>query len=194
MARSCQVKALTLSPAHRNINCRRVRLPVWRWHRRLNLFSIVDGPATQLTPPPVNHTFHGHINDPHYVAWPYGVLLCVCVCVWCMSTNACAGASALRSWKQIALETRPSSWSPPLESHCVVTVTEEIWPWSWEGNRNGLFASASECHPRCPRLSGESRGMSNGRRRTLAVWGHRGVTGSLWAVLRVHVNFSPFKY
>lgn len=120
--------------------------------------------------------------------------VCVCVCVWCMSTNACAGASAPRSWKQIALETRPSSWSPPLESHCLVMVTEEIWPPSWEGNRNGLFASASECHPRCPLLSGESRGMSNGRRWMLAMWGHRGVTGSVGAALRVHVNFSPFKY
>ncbi|CAK6952797.1 Hypothetical predicted protein [Scomber scombrus] len=27
---------------------------------------------------PVNHTFHRHINDPHYVAWPYGTVLCVC--------------------------------------------------------------------------------------------------------------------
>lgn len=54
----------------------------------------MDGPATQLTPPPVNHPFHGHINDPHYVAWPYGVALCVCVCVMyeheCLRRRVCS--------------------------------------------------------------------------------------------------------
>lgn len=40
MARSRQVKALTLSLAHHNINCSAVLLPVWLWHRRLYLFQL----------------------------------------------------------------------------------------------------------------------------------------------------------
>lgn len=82
MARSRQVKALTLSLAHHHINCSAVTPPSLS-------FSIVHGPATQLAPPPANHTFHRNINDPHYVAWPYGTALGVCV-----STYACAAASA----------------------------------------------------------------------------------------------------
>lgn len=37
-----------------------------------NLFLVVERPAAQLTSPPANHTFQRHINDPHYVARPYG--------------------------------------------------------------------------------------------------------------------------
>lgn len=151
MARSCQVKALTLSPAHHNIKTASVCFCLGGRDTIIYIFLIVDGPATQCTPPPVNHTFHRHINDPHYVAWPYGPALCVCARA---SMYACATASALSSWKQIAPETRPSSWSPPLESHCRGYSDRGNMAAELGGNRNGLFASASECHPRCPLLSG----------------------------------------
>lgn len=79
MARSRQVKALTLSAAHHNINC--TGFCLCGRDTAVSIFLDVDGPATQRNPPPVNLTFHRHINDPHYVAWPYGTALCARVCV-----------------------------------------------------------------------------------------------------------------
>lgn len=121
------------------------------------------------------------------IMWHGHMAPCVCVCV---STYDCTTTPARSSWKQIALETRPSSWSPPLESHCRGYTDRGNMAAELGGSRNGLFASASECHPRCPLLSSKSRRMSNGQSPMIAMWGHWGVTGSFWTLRRVRACHS----
>lgn len=159
MGRSCQVKALTLSAAHQKRTCARVLSPVRPWHAVISVFSNADGPATQRAPPHVNHSFQPHINDPHYGARPYGAALFVSV--GARLPNA-AMRLLRRSWKQIA----PGDEAKLLVTSLWISLLCLRWQRKYGrgaggGSRNGVFASASECHPRCPLLSSNSRRASS---------------------------------
>lgn len=181
MARSRQVKALTLSLAHHNINCSAVLLACVAVTPPSLSFSIVRGPATQLAPPPANHTCHRNINDPHYVAWPYGTAL-----------GVCARARMLRRPESRLHWRRGQALGHlPQNLTAVVTLSEEIWPWS-RGGANlmdslHLLQNVIPDVPFCPARAGEWAEPNNCTVRL--VRGH-------WEPLRVQVmvTFSPFKY
>lgn len=154
-ARSCQVKALTPThPQYKLPRCVSATPP------SLSL-SIVHGPATQLAPPPANHAFHRHINGPHYVPWPYGTPLGGCERV-CLRRGVCSAVLETDCAGDEAKLLLTSLRIAPLWLRCQRKYGRRA-EGRGGGDHNGLFASASECHPRCPpsvrqeREDGQSR-------------------------------------
>lgn len=154
MARSRQVKALTLSLAHHHINCSAVLLPVWLWHRRLYLFQLcTDLPLSAPRHLPITRFTETLMT---LIMWR-GHMARRSVCVW--ARMPAPQRLLRRPESRLHWRRGQALGHLPQNLTAVVMLSEEIWPWSQGGKRNGLFASASECHPRCPLLSGKSRRM-----------------------------------
>lgn len=122
MARSRQVKALTLSLAHHNINCNAVLLPVWLWHRRLYLFQLcADLPLSSPRHLPITRVTETLMT---LIMWRGHMA----------RRSVCARARMLRRPESRLHWRRGQALGHlPQNLTAVVTLSEEIWPWSRGG-------------------------------------------------------------